>query len=195
MLIIDTHLLKRSLTGPEDECGDTGVIHLSDGHCFLALMDVLGHGKEAHEVAVVGEGYLKTHYEEDLVELMNGLHDCLTGTRGAVAALCRIDRMNGEMEFVGVGNITARLYGPSPLSFVSRDGVIGYRLPTPKKQRAKVYPGDILMLSSDGIKEHFDPVFFPDLFKGSARDVAEKVMDQLGKGSDDASCMVLRCGP
>ncbi len=195
MLDIDTHLITRSLTGPEDECGDAGVIHLSHDHCFLALMDVLGHGKEAHEVAVVGEGYLQAHHDGDPVELMKGLHACLTGTRGAVAALCRVDRMNGEMEFVGVGNIAARLYGPSTLSFVSRDGVIGYRLPTPRKQRGKVYPGDILVLSSDGIKEHFDPVFHPDLFKGSARDIAEKVMDQLGKESDDASCIVLRCGP
>lgn len=193
-LEIDTHLLKRALTGPENECGDAGVIRISYDRCFLALMDVLGHGREAHKVAVVGEKYLQENHESELVELMNGLHTCLKGSRGAVAALCRLDRKAGDMEFVGVGNITARLYGASPVTFVSRDGVIGYRMPTPKKQRAKVSPGDILILNSDGIKERFDPIFYPDLLNGSAKKIAADLMDRLGKDSDDASCIVLRCG-
>ena len=195
MLKIDTCLLKRSLTGPEDECGDAGVIRVTDDQCFLALMDVLGHGKKAHEVAEIGERYLEQNHGSDLLDMMNGLHACLKGTRGAVASLCRLNLLNREMEFVGVGNITARLYGSSPVTFVSRDGVLGYRIPSPKMQRAKVSPGDILILNSDGIKERFDPIFYPDLLKGPARKIAADLMDRLGKDSDDASCIVLRCEP
>ncbi len=195
MKTIDTHLIKRSLTGPEDECGDTGVIGMNGDTCFLALVDVLGHGKEAHDVAVVAERFLEENRKLDLVDLMKGLHAHLNGTRGAVAGLCSLNLKNGEMEFVGVGNITVRLYGTSPVSFVSRDGVIGYNMTAPKKQRAQAHAGDILVLTSDGVKERFDPVFYPDLLKGSAKTVATNIMEQLGKGTDDASCIVLRYGP
>jgi negative regulator of sigma-B (phosphoserine phosphatase) len=194
MLEIDTHLLKRSMTGPEDECGDTGVIRTYDDQCFLGLVDVLGHGREAHEVAVVAERYLEENHFLDLAEMMKGLHACLKGTRGAVAGLCRLNRTNGETEFVGTGNITVKLYGMSPVSFVSRDGVIGYKMGTPKKQRVQLQYGDILILTSDGVKANFDPVFYPGLLTGSARKIAGDIMDQLGKNGDDASCIVLRYG-
>lgn len=194
MFEIDTHLLKRSKTGPEDECGDAGVIRVYDDQCFLGLIDVLGHGREAHEVAVMAEDYLVENHLLDLAGMMEGFHECLKGTRGAVAALCRLNRTNGEIRFVGTGNITAKLYGMSTVSFVSRDGVIGYKMGVPKEQRSQAYPGDILILTSDGVKEHFDPVFYPGLLDGSARKIAGNVMDQLGKRSDDASCIVLRYG-
>ena len=191
---IDYHLLKRSMTGPENECGDTGVIRVYGNTCFFALVDVLGHGKGAHEVAVVIESYLLENYSRDLVDLMNGLHSHLKGSRGAVALLGRLNLLDGGMHYVGIGNITARLYGVAHVSFVSRDGVIGYNILAPKEQQAEMHPGDILILSSDGVKEHFDLVFYPDLLKGSARKIAADLLDQLGKDNDDASCIVLRYG-
>jgi len=191
---IDTHLLKRSMTGPENECGDTGVVRVYDDTCFFALVDVLGHGKKAHEVAVVAERYLLENYSRDLVDMMNGLHSHLKGTRGAVALLGRLNLLDGGIRYVGIGNITARLYGMAPLSFVSRDGVIGYNISAPKEQMAEMHAGDILILSSDGVKEKFDLAFYPDLLKGSARKIAADLVDQLGKDNDDASCIVLRYG-
>ena len=189
---IDYHLLKRSMTGRENECGDTGVVRVYDNKCFFALIDVLGHGRDAYDVSVLAENYLLENYRCDLVDMMNGLHLHLKGTRGAVATLCRLNLINGEMHYVGMGNITTRLYGAMPVSFVSRDGVIGYKITTPKDEQVKLYPGDILILSSDGVKEHFDLALYPDLLNGSAQKIATDLLYHLGKGSDDASCIVLR---
>jgi negative regulator of sigma-B (phosphoserine phosphatase) len=194
MLNIDYHLLKRALTGLENECGDTGVIKVYENKCFFALIDVLGHGKDAYKDSVLAENYLLENYRSNLVDMMNGLHLHLKGTRGAVATLCRLDIINGEMNYVGIGNITGRVYGIKSSRFVSRDGVIGYNVRNPKEQQAKLYPGDILILSSDGVKEHFDLAFYPDLLKGSAQKIATGLIDHLGKGSDDSSCIVLRYG-
>lgn len=191
---VDFYLIKRGLTGREDECGDTGLVREMGERCFLALIDALGHGKEAYETAVLAEQYLAANYSRDLVDLMQGLHLHLKGSRGVVAAFCLLNQCTGNLRYVGVGNITAKIYGAQPYHFVPRDGIVGYMMTGPQEQQRRLHPSDILMLSSDGIREHFELHDFPDLLTGSARRIATAVLDNLGKDNDDASCLVLRYG-
>jgi negative regulator of sigma-B (phosphoserine phosphatase) len=192
MLEIDYHLLKRSLTGLANECGDTGIIKLYDNECFLALVDVLGHGRAANDIAVLAEKYLLENYRCDLVDILKGLHSHLKGTRGAVVALCRLDLISGVINYVGMGNINTRIYGIENLSFLSRDGIVGYSISTPRGRQVTIYPGDILILTSDGVRQHFDLAHYPGLLNGTAQKIATNMIDNLGKGDDDASCIVLR---
>jgi len=191
---VDYYLVKRALTGWEDECGDTGVVREIGDRCFLALIDALGHGKEAHETALLAEHYVSENCGRELVNVMQGLHLHLKGTRGAVAALGVLNQRTGNLRYVGVGNITSKIYGAQPYHFVPQDGIVGYKMASPKEQQRQMHHGDILMLSSDGIREHFDIYDFPDLLSGSARQIATAVLDNLGKDNDDASCLVLRYG-
>jgi phosphoserine phosphatase RsbX len=126
------------------------------------------------------------------LDLIKGLHDHLKGSRGVVAALCRLDYANNSIEHVGIGNINVRIYGEKHLSIISRDGIIGYSSISPKIQTSEMYRGDILVLSSDGIKEHFSIEEYPGLLYGSSRKIAENFMSNLGKENDDVSCSVLR---
>ncbi len=194
MLEIDYYLFKRSLTGWDNECGDTGIIKIHGNECFLALVDVLGHGRAAYDVSVLAEKYLFENYRYDLVDIMNGLHSHLTGTRGAVVALCRLNLISGVVHYFGVGNITTRIYGSEPVSFIPRDGIVGYSITTPKEHQVTIYPGDILILSSDGLRQHFDLAQYPGLLNGTARKIATNLIDNLDKGDDDVSCIVLRYG-
>ena len=191
---VDHYLVKRGLTGREDECGDTGLVREIGDRCFLALIDALGHGKEAYEIALLAENYLSENSGRDLVDLMQGLHLHLKGSRGGVAACCLLNQRTGNLRYVGVGNITTKIYGAQPYHFVPQDGVVGYMMASPKEQQRQLHHGDILILSSDGIREHFDIYDFPDLLTGSARQIATAVLDNLGKDNDDASCLVLRYG-
>jgi phosphoserine phosphatase RsbX len=191
---IDYHIMKRALTGLENECGDTGVVRLYDGHCFIALIDVLGHGKEAFDVAVTAEAYLLNHYEEDLKEIMKGLHTHLKGSRGAVATICRLNLETGVMNYSGVGNISVKRFGTRTERLISKDGVIGYMMSSPMEKQTKFHPGDILILSSDGIKEYFNVDDFPGILTGNARNITTGFLEQLGKNNDDASCIALRYG-
>jgi len=50
---IDYHMIKQALTGIPDECGDTGFIRVYGDFCFLSLVDALGHGKTAFEIATM----------------------------------------------------------------------------------------------------------------------------------------------
>ncbi|MBW2428834.1 MAG: SpoIIE family protein phosphatase [Deltaproteobacteria bacterium] len=189
---VDYYLVKRALTLRENDCGDTGIIQEFNGQCFLALVDVLGHGSEAHAVALRAQKYLRQNYRQELIAVMDGLHECLRGTRGAVAALCRLDTETGELIYVGVGNITVRVLGPRNSRFVSRDGIVGYTMSTLKAQTLKLFAGDVLVMYSDGIKEHFEPSDCRGILMGNAKSIAVGLLNQFGKKNDDASCIALR---
>ena len=136
--------------------------------------------------------FLEQHCHEGLENVMQGLHLCLKGTRGAVAALCRLHIATGSLGFVGVGNISTKVLGPHPLRMVPRDGIVGYMMMSPKEQTVKLYLGDILVMHSDGIKENIDTFEYAGLLKGKAQSIASGLLNQFGKKEDDASCLVLR---
>jgi negative regulator of sigma-B (phosphoserine phosphatase) len=189
---VDCHLSIRPLLGEDSQCGDIGLINEFEGHCFVALVDVLGHGAGAYEVALMAKQFLAQHCHEALEEVMQGLHLCLKGTRGAVAALCRLHLATGCLSFVGVGNISTRVLGPHSFRLVPRDGIVGYMMMAPKEQTAKLYAGDLLVMHSDGIKENFDTLECAGLLRGTAKSIASGLLNQFGKKEDDASCLVLR---
>ena len=189
---VDYHFVLRALSGGADACGDAGVVKVYDNLCFLGLVDVLGHGKDANKVACIACDYLEEKMEDDLVVLMQGLHGRLKGTRGAVAALCRLDIHTGDLNYVGIGNICVKTLGPRAFTFVPRDGVIGYVAPTPREEHRSLHPGDTLVMYSDGIKEHFDPLDCAGLLNGTAETIAKGLLKQFGKKDDDASCIALR---
>jgi serine phosphatase RsbU (regulator of sigma subunit) len=192
--IIDFHIEKKALTGKLDECGDTGFIKAYDNFCFLALVDVLGHGKPAAQVALRSKEYLAQNYTNQLTQIITGLHEWLRGTRGAVAAACRLDLHSGVLEYSGMGNIHLRLFGTRQESLVTKDGIVGYMIPSPARGQTRMMPGDILVMTSDGIKEHFDPDAYPGITRGRAKDICNNFITRLGKGSDDLSCIALRFG-
>lgn len=189
---IDFYVVQRPLTGKENECGDIGLVINNDDDCLLALVDALGHGKEAHEIACSAVKTISENCHDSLVKLIEKLHANLKYTRGAVAAICRLEKSSGALTYVGVGNINVRIFGGNPRTFVPRDGIIGYMMSTPKEQEIRLVPNDILVMSSDGLKEHFSLYDYPMLLVGTARQIANNMVNFLGKGHDDASCLVLR---
>ena len=194
MIEIDYYIRKQALTGIEEECGDFGFVKEYDDCCLIALVDVLGHGKEAYDVALMAETYLIENYSKEPAELIKGLHEHLKDTRGAVSTVCKLAIETGELKYSAMGNIAGRVMGNNPFRLTGKDGILGYMIPTPVEHQIKLYTGDILILSSDGVKEHFDPIDYPEILLGNAKRITADFIDQLGKKNDDASCIVLRYG-
>jgi len=193
MPAVDCHLVKRALTGEASECGDTGVIVKDGETCFIALVDVLGHGPEAAVVAAQAEAFLLENRRENPADLMRELHLHLKGSRGAVAFLGLLDLPTGEFRCCGIGNISAKVFGTEdPRRLLSKDGVVGYIMSTPREQTLRLLPRDIVMLCSDGLRDHFEVLEHPGLLRGSAEAVAGNMLSQFSKGDDDASCLVMR---
>lgn len=192
MTSIDFGTCSEALLGSQYECGDIAVMEKYDNQCFIALIDVLGHGIEARKIALSAKGYLENNYKKSLIDIMNGLHEHLKGTRGAVVAICNLDILTGEFTYVGMGNITVRIFGVKPTRLTPKDGIVGYRMTNPKQLILKLYPEDIVLMHSDGIREHFDIFECAGLLKENAEDIAQGILKKFGKKNDDASCIVLK---
>ena len=188
---IDYFFSARTLQG-EEECGDLGIIEVNGNMCFLGVIDAVGHGMIAHEIAVTAEKYLMQNIKSDLVNLIKGLHEHLKQTRGVVLALCRLNIDTGDLVFSGIGNISAKILGPRHIHLNTQDGIVGYMMTTPKEQRFKLYPGDILVMTSDGVRENFDLIECAELLKSSAEVITRGILERYGKKNDDASCLTLK---
>ena len=176
--------------------GDATIIVANDGKLLAGIVDVLGHGPEAHEVAVQAKHFLDNSLVlADPVELLKGLHNTLRGTRGAAAGLAVLDAAKGLVRFAGVGNTAIRRFGSAADRLVSVDGIVGGTLRTLREQRMSLRPGDVLVMYSDGVRDHFEWRDHPQLLLGDAEKIARAVMRLFGKDHDDAACIAVRYHP
>ena len=181
----------------ENVCGDRLIAVEVDGtSALIGALDGLGHGAGAAEAAGLGVDVLRAARAEPLDVLVQRCHDALSGTRGAAMTLVRIDFRTDTLSWVGVGNVTAHLVAKHPGGVEVRSsarlvgGIVGYRIPealTP--QEFPIRPGDLLVIASDGIVEdHLDDIDFA----ATALTIAEKILDNHAKDSDDALVLAAR---
>jgi negative regulator of sigma-B (phosphoserine phosphatase) len=172
--------------------GDTVVIRPLEQGLFVAIVDVLGHGPEAHELTHVIDAYLGRYGTFDVSGLMARLHQHLKGSRGAAAGLCAIDAATGRIDYVGIGNTTMRRFGKAETRFVSQDGVLGQNMRTPLPQNLQLESGDVIVLYTDGVSDRFTADDYPGVLRHPPKEVANNIVQRFGKGHDDAACIALR---
>jgi len=175
--------------------GDAIVIRPLEQGLFVAIVDVLGHGAEAHELTHVIDAYLARYGSSDIAGVMTRLHTHLRGTRGAAVGLCVIDPVVCRMDYTGVGNTVIRRFGDGESRLVSQDGVLGQNMRTPRLQTIKLQPGDVVVLYTDGIRNHFSLDDFPGILRQPAQQVANNIVQRFGKDHDDAACITVRYQP
>ena len=124
-------------------------------------------------------------------DMLQACHAALKATRGAVLSLACF-HPDQTLSWSGVGNVEGRLLradGSAPCSLLLRPGVLGYRLPPLRAETLPVFPGDTLILVTDGIS-YFRNEDIPAQLPPQA--LAEYIMAHHGKGSDDALVLVVR---
>jgi hypothetical protein len=156
---------------------------------LLCLIDVLGHGRDAAEVALAAIRYLKANPLPDSAKVLEGLHETLRGTRGAAVGIAFANMIDGSVAYSAVGNIVARRFGTAEQAYPSRDGIVGVRFRTPRVERIRLHPGDVFLLHSDGVVEGFA---LPCIAGGAMEAIARRVVLENGKTYDDAACLALR---
>ena len=172
--------------------GDRAVVVGFPGGALVALIDGLGHGKEACEAALAAERVLLAAPYEAVSELMLRCHEALRGTRGAVLSLASFDEGQSTMTWLGVGNVEAllvRAQAGTAEAVAMKGGTVGYMLPTLNPRTLVVYPGDTLVLASDGIRQGFRSEIVP---ARTPQEIADQVMAHWAKTSDDACVVVAR---
>jgi len=172
--------------------GDAVVIRPLEQGLFVAIVDVLGHGPEAHELTQVIDAYLARYGTSDVSGLMTRLHQHLKGTRGAAVGLCAIDATTGRIDYVGIGNTALRLFGKAETRLVSQDGVLGQNMRTPLAQTLQLEPGDLIVLYTDGVSDRFTSDDYPGISRHAPKEVASNIVQRFGKDHDDAACIAVR---
>lgn len=110
--------------------------------------------------------------------------------------LARIDFRTDTLSWTGIGNVAADLVAKHPAGVEVRSsarlagGIVGYRIPealTP--QEVPIRPGDLLVITSDGIVEdHLDDIDF----SAPALVIADQILHSHAKDNDDALVLAAR---
>ena len=177
------------------KAGDAVIIAAHGSKLLAGIVDVLGHGPEAHDVAMRAQCFLDGAEPDDPLGPLRGLHDALKGTRGAAVGLAVLDAVHGLVRYAGVGNTAIRRFGTVADRLISVDGIVGVAMRTPREQRMRLNPRDIIVMYTDGVRDHFELSDYPQLLLGDAEKIARSVIRRFGKGHDDAACVAVRFDP
>ncbi len=176
-------------------CGDGHVIRhtATGGKTLLSVIDGLGHGEKARIAAQTAEAYLHSNYKKPLTQIPKELHRVLHSTRGAVVGIALIDEINKKMDFIGVGNISARLWLPEEKVWtrpVSMSGTLGVSLRPPRIFSYPWQKGSILVMHSDGILDRWElqnsELNLPPV------EISSLILRNHWRKNDDATVMVAR---
>ncbi len=173
--------------------GDAYLIKEGEEATLICLADGLGSGEKAAEAAQTAIRCVEVNSALPLSDIMTRCHRALKGTRGAVMALMRISFTQSTMTFVGVGNIGIHVRSTAPIKPISRNGIVGYRLPHLREFTFPYTPGDLFVLHTDGISNRF--ILDSTIWMTGTQDVqilADDIARNFGKEDDDVTVLVAR---
>lgn len=172
--------------------GDLALIRPVGDCILLAIADVTGHGERAHSLRGRIESLVQSWAGQDPALLMRDIHATLIGTIGAAVGLLLIDTAAARFSYVGVGNTgVARVVGDRWRG-VSKDGLLGSRLPGLLAQDGALDRGDTFLMWTDGISELQGPRYAQENRSVPAQTLARNLATTLGKPHDDAGCVLFR---
>ena len=176
---------------PPDLC----MVRPTDRGALVAVLDCPGRGTEAARAPHLAATIIEEHAGEGVIPLLCSCHDRLLGTGGAVISLVSVDGLENTVTWTGVGNISGVLVrgNPSPqygdAAIPLQAGVVGYRLPTVEARVTPIFPGDLLILATDGIRDDFVRAFGAD---DQPAAIAEYVSSNFCQGGDSRLVFVAR---
>jgi negative regulator of sigma-B (phosphoserine phosphatase) len=192
--VVEIGVAARSIPG-QTQSGDRCLVEPFPGGVLVAVVDGLGHGKEAAEASVLAVDLLRRHAREPVAWLLRRCHEELVGTRGAVVSLASFRSPGPRMTWIGVGNAEglllrnpAREDAPDE-SLLLRSGVVGARLPPLQTSEIGVRAGDVLLMATDGIRSDFARAVHRH---DPPQQIADDILAQAFKGTDDALVLVAR---
>jgi len=192
--MVEYGLAKHAHVG-EGESGDLHMVCCNQNGVLIAVIDGIGHGEEAAEVAKTAAAVLRGSVDEPVISLVELCHEKLRGTRGAVLSLAFISAEQKMMTWLGVGNVQGVLLrmnakaGNLREPLLLRAGVVGSKLPSLQATVLPVSQGDTVVFATDGIRSDFSSTL-------SAREnpqrAADRILGHFRSGKDDALVLVAR---
>lgn len=177
------------------DCGDATVFISRGEGALLAIADATGHGSGAGRVAREIRQVLSEQTDlSNLRACMEALHRALKLSVGAACALMHVHFASGMARYMGVGNTGALRVRGGHWRPISRDGIVGQRLPTLYEQAIALQPGDVVVLWTDGVAESALQDQVRHLLDKPASEIAHDLVKGAGRAYDDAGVLVLKWG-
>ncbi len=172
--------------------GDKYLIKEFDHQVLISVIDGLGHGELAALASDRCMKCIEQHYEKELAEIFKYCDLELRRTNGVVMGIMFIELEHSTLSYAGVGNITARVISTKPIHLISRDGIVGYKMPKIKECKYPYTAGDVILMYSDGISSKAAQYPASLLLKQDVQEAADEIMKLYGKYEDDATVIVAR---
>lgn len=181
----------------QTESGDRHIIMPVLNGVLMAVIDGLGHGREAAIAAKRAVASIERYAKNNpLTDLAHHCHAALSGTRGAVMNMAILDGSQNTVTWLGIGNVEGRLLlkttqsGYAQQTLLLRAGVVGHHLPQLLTSTTRVRHGDLLIFATDGIQQDFaDNLTVED---SPVEKIAQHIISRYCKKTDDALVLVIR---
>ena len=187
-------ILSRPREG-EHVSGDDAVAIGTSGGLLLAVADGLGHGELARAASAAVIDTVRAAPDLGLAELLTACGPAVRDTRGAVAALARIDPGGRSVAIAGAGNVTGVVHGPrSAHRTLGTAHVLGspQRPPRFDEQRFPLESHHTIILFSDGIASRADLADELEILRQPPIAVAQRLIEKFGRRDDDVLVLVAR---
>lgn len=166
------------------------VVHVDANTTVAAVIDGLGHGKEAHFASHLAKEQILLKAELPLSTLMQHIHGSIKGTRGCVIGLLKINTKINKLYFSGIGNIECFLvHDGQKKSLLSFGGIMGHNMRTPRIFETDFILEDMVCMYSDGI---FSRWRIEDLDEEcDNQEKTNVVLNKFSRSNDDASILII----
>lgn len=194
MRFLDWAVAARTMPG-EVSSGDISVVERVRDGALLAVIDGLGHGVEAAKAAAAAEKKVRECAGEPLTVILEHCHQALRGTRGVVMTLVHVNEYKDTLTWMGVGNVEGRMWSAVPGETLVRQapplrgGVVGHHVPRLSSTTLPLTRGDLIVLSTDGIKNDFHEEF---RLRGTVKQIADHIVNDYWVEMDDALVLAAR---
>jgi serine phosphatase RsbU (regulator of sigma subunit) len=177
----------------EEVCGDGWAVSSSQDSATLLLTDGLGHGVLAAQASQAATQLLAKRPNLQPLAFVEAAHAALRGTRGAALAVAELRFKSEELNFVGIGNISACVIdGLARKQLVSHNGIVGHNMRKVQQFSIPCPAGSLYVMHSDGINTHWDLNDYPGLSLRHPALIAGIIYRDFTRARDDASVLASR---
>jgi len=187
---LDIGLATRCKPGEQLNGDAIVVVHLDSNTTVAAVIDGLGHGKEAHFASHLAKEQIVQKAELPLTTLMQHIHNSIKGTRGCVIGLIKINTKMEKLFFSGIGNIECFVVHKGlKKSLLSFGGIMGHNMRTPRVFEADFILDDMVCLYSDGIVSRWNIEELKE--ENNNQEKVNIVLNKYSRTNDDASILII----
>ena len=192
--LIEWAVAASSLQG-QGASGDCYLVKVRPRSVLVVVIDGLGHGAAAAAAAALAVRTIAGHDEQSMISHVQRCHERLRGTRGAVMSLASFNGRDNTMTWLAVGNVEGVLLRDTDTtdirrhSLLIRGGVVGEQLPALNAAVIPVARGDMLILTTDGIRGGFAPAV---VVTDPVQKIADRILVDHATATDDALVLVSR---